>query len=84
MLFHGCGKTKDIIIKDKGIELAKLRKMFVPSVDTRGQQQSRVVKERGIPGQLLTLRYGNAPPSHSKYPHVKQGTVFAAFVAKSD
>ena len=41
---------KDIIIKDEVIELAKLRKMFMPSVDTRGQQQWRVVNGRGTPG----------------------------------
>ena len=39
---------KDIIIRDKVIKMAKLRKMFIPD-DTRGQQQSRVVKERGPP-----------------------------------
>ena len=63
----------DIIIKDKVVELAKLRKMFMPSVDTRGQQQWRVVKGRGTPGQLLTPHNGNAPPpSHSKCSHVQQ------------
>ena len=31
--------TKDIISKDEVIELAKLRKMFMPSVHTRGQRQ---------------------------------------------
>ena len=36
------------------IELPKLRKIFMPSVDTRGQQQWRVVKGREIPDELLT------------------------------
>ena len=77
--------TKDIIIKDKVIKSAKLRKMFMPSVDTRGQQQSRVVEGRGTTaGQLLTPHNDNAPPSHSKCPHIQQRTVFAAFVAKSE
>ena len=40
----GREEFKDIINKDKAIELPKLRKMFLPAVDTRGQQQSRVVK----------------------------------------
>ena len=66
------------------IELAKLRKVFMPSVDTRGQQQSRVVEGRGTHGQLLTPHHGNAPASHSKCLHVQQGTAFAAFVAKSE
>ena len=48
------------------------------------QQKSRVVKGRGTPGQLLAPHKGNAPPSHSKCPHVQQGTVLAAFVAKSE
>ena len=80
--------SKDIIIKDEVIELAKLRKMIMPSVHTRGQQQWRVVKGRGTPGpgQLLTPLNGKAPPAppHSKCPHAKQqlGTVLAAFVAK--
>ena len=59
---------KDIIMKDKVIELVKLRKMIMPSVDTRGQQQSRVVKGMGTPGQLLTPHNGNGPPSHSECP----------------
>ena len=75
-------RIKDIIIKDKVIELAKLRKMLMPSVDTRGQQQSRVVKERGIPSKLLMPHNCSTPPSLSKCPDVQQGTVFAAFVAK--
>ena len=77
------GRIKDIIIKDKVMELAKLRKMFMLSVDTRGQEHSRVVKGRRTPGQLLTPHNGNAHPSHSKLPHL-QGTVFAAFVAKNE
>ena len=50
--------TKDIIIKDKVIEMAKLRKMFMPSFDTRGQQRSRVVKGRGTP---LHYYFQNVP-----------------------
>ena len=46
--------VKDVISKDEVIESAKFRKMFMPSVDTKEQQQSRVVKGRGTPGQLLT------------------------------
>ena len=34
---EGSVAAKDIIIKDKVIELAKLRIMFMPVVDTRGQ-----------------------------------------------
>ena len=68
--------SKDIRIKDKVIESAKLKKMFMPSVDTRGQQQWQVVKGRGIPGpgQLLTPHSSNAPPAppHSKCPHAQQ------------
>ena len=81
--FHTCIHSKNIIIRDNVIELAKFKKMFMPSVDTRGQQQSRVVKWRGTPGQLLTPHNGNAPAPHSKCPHVQHGTVLAAFVAKS-
>ena len=86
---HSTTESKDNIVKDKVIESAKLRKMFMPSVDTREeQQQSRVVKGRATPGhgQLLTPHNGNVPPAtpHSKCPHAQQqqGTVLAAFVAK--
>ena len=62
---HSTTESKDNIVKDKVIESAKLRKMFMPSVHTRGQQQWRVVKGRGTPGpgQLLTPHGGNAPPA---------------------
>ena len=86
---HSTTESKDNIVKDKVIESAKLRKMFMPSVDTGVQQQSRGTFGQGGgppgPGQLLTPHGGNAPlaPPHSKSPHAQQqGTVLAAFVAK--
>ena len=41
--------TKDIIGKDKVIELPKWRKIFMLSVDTNGQQQPRVGNGMGSP-----------------------------------
>ena len=88
VVLAGTVYIKDIISKDEVIKLAKLRKMFMPSVYTRGQQQWKVVKGWGTPGpgQLLMPHSGNAPPAppHSKCPHTQQqqGTVLAAFVAK--
>ena len=55
---------KDNVIKYKVIELAKLRKMLMPSIATRGQQQSRVVKGRA--GQLLTPHNIQNVPTYNK------------------